>query len=148
MLEKYRAEFSPAEITAMEQAISDAGAREVSKGVKELPNFKWEQIAEKHCKELYHLLYRSFSSDGTHATINALERFLVVGADGEITAFKVAPDGAGLIELLSAASQIFLWVAAPYAHTNGLTDLESTISDRLQQFATLPDAFPRKGAPS
>ena len=145
MLDKFRADLSPAEIIEMEKANSEAGAREVANGGKELTDIKWEQVAEKHCKELYHLLYRSLSSDGTHATINVLERFLVVDGAGEITAFKVAPDGAGLVETLSAACLMFIWAADPYADTNGLADMSAAITVRVQQFATLPDAFPRRG---
>lgn len=145
-LDKFRSEFTAEEIVGLEKAIADAGALEISKGGKELTDIKWEQVAEKHCKELYHLLYRALSSDGTHATINVLERFLLVDENEEITAFKVAPDGAGLIELLSSACLMFIWAAAPYAHTNGLTDVESVISDRVQQFGTRPNAFPRRPA--
>ena len=142
MLDKFQANLSPAEIVAMNKEIAEAITREALNGHKELTDIKWEQVAEKHCRDLYHLLYRSLSSDGTHATLDALERFLVVD-DGEIKAFKVAPDGAGLIETLSAACLMFFWAAAPFANTNGLVDMAADITARVRKFAMLPDAFPR-----
>jgi hypothetical protein len=142
MLDKFAASFSAEEIANMKKAIADADAHEASKG-HDLTDIKWEHVADRHCPELYQLIYRELSSDGTHATINALERFLVVNAGGGITDFKAAPDTNGLVEVLSAASLIFLWSAAPYAETNGLPDTAAEVDARLKELATLPGAFPR-----
>jgi hypothetical protein len=142
-LAKFAELFSTEEIGRMNKAISEADALEASKG-KELTDTKWEQVADKHCPELYQILYRDLSSDGTHATINSLERFLVVDATGKIVAFKPAPDTSGLVEVLSAASQLFFWAAVPFADANGLSDVSARISEQLQRFATLPGAFRRE----
>jgi len=147
LIEKFAATFSTEEITNMKTSIAEADAYQASKG-KELTDIKWEQVAEKYCPELYQLMYRDLSSDGTHATINALERFLVVDPSEQITAFKAAPDTEGIVEVLSAASLLFVWAAAPYADTNGLSDMAATISERVQEFAKLPGAFPREPASS
>jgi hypothetical protein len=142
LIDKFGASFTAEEIANMNKAIAEADQYRASQG-RELTDIKWEQVAERHCPELYQLFYRDLSSDGAHATINALERFLVVDGGGQITDFKAAPDGSGLIEVLSAACLVFLWSAGPYAETNGLSDAGTALSERWQAFATLPGAFPR-----
>jgi hypothetical protein len=144
-LTKFASSYSAEQIAKMNAAISEADALQASKG-KELTDIKWEQVADKHCPELYQLLYRDLSSDGTHATINSLNRFLVVDSNERITDFKVAPDVNGLKEVLSAASLLFIWAAAPFADIYGLSDVSAAISERVQQFATLPGAFPHEAA--
>src|SRR5208337_4384295 len=142
MRDKFAASFSAAEISNMNGAIAEADAYQALKG-SELTKIKWEQVAEKHCPELYHLIYRDLSSDGTHATLNALNRFVHVGASGEMTSFKAAPDVEGLVDVLSATSLLFIWSAGPYAETNGLADAVAAINERVQEFKTLPGANPR-----
>lgn len=137
--------FSAEEKVSMNKAIADANAHRPANG-KELTDIKWEQVADKYCPELYQLLYRDLSSDGTHATINVLKRFLVVDLSEQITAFKVAPDTEGLEETLKIATLVFTWSAIPYADLNGLSDETTAITERVQQFATLPGAFPREVA--
>ena len=141
--------FSTEDKVGMTEAIADAEAYQPANG-KELTDIKWEQVADKHCPELYQLLYRDLSSDGAHATINVLQRFLVVDLSEQITAFKVAPDIEGdtkeLIEALKTATLLFTWSAMPYADLNGLSDAMAAITERMQQFATLPSAFPREVA--
>ena len=143
LLDKFSASFSVEEIANMNKAIADADAYQASRR-KELTEIKWEQVAEKHCPELYQLFYRDLSSDGTHATINAAERFLVVDGAGQITDFKVVPDTQGLVDVLSAASLVFIWAAGPYAETNGLVDKAAAINNRMAEFKALPGAFPRE----
>jgi hypothetical protein len=72
----------------------------------------------KYCPDLYQLLYRNMSSDGAHATINSLTRFVETDATGRITGFKVAPDTGGLVEALSAACLLFIWAAQPFAEAS------------------------------
>jgi hypothetical protein len=139
-IDRFAARWPAEDIAIMSAAIAAADAYEAAKG-KELTDIKWEQVAEKHCPNLYQFHYRNLSSDGTHATVNSLERFLVVDEHGEVTHFKAAPDEDGLVEALSAASLVFLWSAGPYAETNGLSDAQALVDDRLREFATLPGAF-------
>jgi hypothetical protein len=147
MLDKFTTSFSVGEISNMNAAIAEADTYQASKG-SELTDIKWEQVAERHCPELYHLFYRDLSSDGAHATLSALDRFFNVDAKGDIIGFKVAPDVDGLVDVLSAASLLFIWSAGPYAETNGLTDAIATISEHLKTFKTLPGADPRAIAAS
>jgi hypothetical protein len=96
----------------------------------------------KHCPDLYQLLYRTLSSDGIHATINSLDRFVETDATGRVAAFKVAPDTVGLVETLSAACLLFIWAAEPFAVVFDRPDVSAEMSRRIQQFAQLPGAFP------
>jgi hypothetical protein len=147
----FAAEYTPEQLQHMDDAITEADRWETAKGVGpsgrriELTDIKWEQVANAHSRELYQLLYRSMSADGTHATLDALQRYLVVDARGEITGLKVAPDGEGLQEVLTAATLMFVWAAAPFAASNGLTAAVDKIQAKIQEFATLPGAF--KGPP-
>jgi hypothetical protein len=146
-------EYTPEQLAHMDEAIAEADKREAAKGVDakgrkiELTDIKWEQVANAHSHELYQLLYRSMSADGTHATLDALQRFLVVDATGEIKALKVAPDTEGLLEALTGATLMFAWAAAPFAASNGLTTAVDTIQAKVQEFGTLPGAFASKASP-
>lgn len=91
-------------------------------------------------------IHRELSSDGTHATINSLNRFVVADANMQITAFKVAPDTVGLVEGLSAACLLFIWAAEPFAVVFDRADVSAELSKQIQRFAELPGAFPRKAA--
>jgi hypothetical protein len=86
------------------------------------------------------------SADGTHATLDALQRCLVVDARGHIRGLKVAPDGEGLQEVLTAATLMFVWAAAPFAASNRLTTSVDLIQSKVDEFAKLPGAF--KGPPT
>jgi hypothetical protein len=146
----FAGEYTPEQLAQMDAAIAEAGTREAAKGVDskgrkvELTDIKWEQEASTHAHELYQLIYRSMSADGTHATLDALQRFLVVDLEGEIKALKVAPDTDGLLEVITAATLMFVWAAAPFAASNGLTAAVDTIHAKIKEFATLPGAFAAK----
>jgi hypothetical protein len=58
-----------------------------------------------------------------------------------ITAFKAAPDGEGVVEVLSAACLLFMWAADPFAAAVDRPDV-AAIKEQLQRFGTLPGAFP------
>jgi hypothetical protein len=109
-----------------------------------LQDINWADVALKHCPDLYQLLYRQFSSDGTHATLSSLDRYVVTDSNMLITAFKAAPDGEGIVELLSAACLLFLWAADPFAAAVNRPDISAQIKDQLQRFGTLLGAFPRE----
>jgi hypothetical protein len=113
------------------------------KALDRLADLRESRIA---CPDLYQLLYRTLSSDGTHASINSLDRFVEADATGRITAFKVAPDTTGLVEALSAACLLFIWAAEPFAVTFNRPDISAGLSKRVQQFAQLPGAFPKAKA--
>jgi len=153
--------YAPAEVAAMHAAIAEADALEASLAAaaiaaansagavpkkRKLQDIEWASTAMKYCPDLYQLLYRSMSSDGTHATINSLNRFVEADATGRITAFKVAPDTTGLVEAISAACLLFIWSAGPFAGAFDRPDVSAELSNRIQLFAQLPGAFPRRDA--
>jgi Family of unknown function (DUF5677) len=139
----YVATYSAAEVAEMRATIADVDAMEARIG-KKLRDINWADVAAKHCTDLYHLLYRTLSSDGTHATINSLNRFVVADpATMQVTAFKVAPDTDGMIETLSAACLLFIWAAEPFAVVFERPDVSNEMSKLVQQFGQLPGAFPR-----
>lgn len=148
----FASEYTPEQLKNMDEAIAEADKREAAKGMGtngrriELTDIKWEQVANTHSPELYQLLYRSMSADGTHATLDALQRYLVVDARAQITELKAAPDGAGLQEVLTAATLMFVWAATPFATSNGLTTCVDLIQTKINEFAKLPGAF--KGPPA
>jgi len=134
--ERFAALYSAEVIALMKANIARVDAYEASIG-KELTDIKWEQVAEKHCPDLYQFSYRFLSSDGTHATIKSLERFLVKDAHGKVTDFKAAPHTDGLVDALSDATFVFLSSAEPYAEANGLSDAKALVEDRVREFERL-----------
>ncbi len=141
----YRSHYSDAEIASMRATIAEVDSIEATAG-KKLKEINWADTAAAHCFDLYNLLYRTLSSDGTHATVNSLNRLLEVDANQRATAFKVAPDTDGLVETLSAACLLFLWSADPFAATFGRADITAELAERLRRFGELPGAFPRADA--
>jgi hypothetical protein len=139
----YAVTYAPQQIAEMQAAIAEVDTLEKTKG-RPLKEVNWADVALKYCPELYDLLYRSLSSDGTHATINSLNRFVQADANMEIIAVKVAPDTEGLVEALSAASLLFLWAVDPFAAAIARPDVTAQIRDQVQRFAELPEAFPGK----
>jgi len=109
----YRVTYSPTEIAKMEATVKEVDAKEAA-GSK-LADINWAAVAGKHCKDLYELLYRLLSSDGTHTTINAIHREVIYDAAEKITGLKVGPDTAGMVETLKAACVTFLWATDPFA---------------------------------
>ena len=157
----YLENYSPEEVAEMHAAIAGADALEAKLAAaaiaaanaegaapkkRKLQGIEWAATAMKYCPDLYQLLYRTMSSDGTHATINSLDRFVETDATGRITAFKVAPDTTGLVEAVSAACLLFIWAAEPFAVAFDRPDVSAELSNRIQHFAQLPGAFPGKAA--
>jgi hypothetical protein len=142
----YLDRYSTTEVAAMRAVVASVDEIEATTPGKKLKEIKWGPVALKHCPDLYQLLYRSLSSDGTHATLKSLDRYIVTDSNMEITAFKAAPDGEGMVEALSAACLMFIWAADPFAAAVDRPDLTARIKTQLQRFGTLPDAFPREAA--
>jgi hypothetical protein len=82
---------------------------------KEAKKIEWASVARKHCKELYNLVYRPLSADGTHSTVDSMNRHFEAEAQMNIIAVRVAPDvtdTAGIVDTL--ACMIFLWACGPF----------------------------------
>ena len=137
----YLAAYKAEDVAAMKSVVASVDAIETAKGAK-LRDINWADVALKYCPDLYQLMYRSLSSDGTHTTLNTLDRYVMADAEGSITAFKSAPGPEGLVETLSATCLLFLWAADPFAESAGRPDITAKIKEEVQRFATLPGAFP------
>jgi hypothetical protein len=142
----YAATYSAEEIATMRAVVADIDAME-AEGDWKLKEINWADVASEHCRDLYQLLYRSASSDGTHATIDSLNRFVVADEHLQITAFRVAPDTEGLVEALSAACLLFIWAADPFAAAFDRPDVSDELLKQVQLFAKLPNAFPGQSRP-
>jgi hypothetical protein len=138
----YLATYEADDVAAMKSVVASVDAMEQAKGTK-LRDINWADVALKYCPDLYQLMYRSLSSDGTHTTLNTLDRYVMTDANGQITSFKSAPGPEGLVETLSAICLLFLWAADPFAESAGRSDIKARIKQELERFATLPEAFPK-----
>jgi hypothetical protein len=138
----YRKIYSVEQITEMETTIQDVNAKEKAAG-REFVDTKWGNVAQKHCKDLYDLLYRSLSSDGTHTTIDSINR--VFESDPQtkrIIDVKVGPDIANLVDTLKAACLMFLWAADPFARAYDQVTNRTRIEEMVQGFTALPQGEP------
>ena len=137
----YRTLCAPEQIVEMEATINQVDAMETTAN-KKLSDINWCDVAVKHCKDLYQLLYRLLSSDGTHTTINAIHRHVAYDANDRITDLKIGPDTADLVDTLKAACLTFLWAADPFARAFDLNEISGRIEKQIQRFAELPQDEP------
>jgi len=81
---------------------------------------------------------------GGQAHILHCEVFVAEGACDAHHALgrQQAPDGEGVVEVLSAACLLFFWAADPFASAVNRPDVTAQIKQELARFGTLPGAFP------
>jgi hypothetical protein len=107
-------------LTAEQLKSLEAMKRELEalKGQPEEPRtINWADVAQQHCKDLYNLVYRPLSADGTHSTIDSMNRHVEADALMKITAVRVAPDVSDtteIIETVSLACLTLLCAADPF----------------------------------
>jgi hypothetical protein len=133
----YRSFYSSAEIAQMQATISEVDAEEEA-AKKRLADINWADVAMKHCKDLYELLYRQLSGDGTHTNINAVHRHMAFDPAGQLTGLKVGPTTDDMIGVLKANCLMFLWAADPFARAAHQDAMRVKIQDAIQRFAMLP----------
>jgi hypothetical protein len=134
----YRSElYSPEDIARMEATVSKIKALKGQSG-KDPKAIRWDQVAKKHCETLYHMLYRSLSADGVHATVDSLNRYLESGTNMQITSLKVGPDVAGMVDTLFLTCLSLLWAIEPFARAFDATGLADQLQKELQRFCQLP----------
>ena len=133
----YRATCSSEDVAKMEATVVSIEALR-GQPDKEPKNINWADVAEKHCKDLYHTLYRLLSADGVHTTVYALDRHIEVDATTRITSLKTGPDIAGLVDTLRAACLTFLWAAEPFSRAFERPAITAKIQEQLQRFDRLP----------
>jgi len=135
----YKDRYSPDDIKKMEQTIKSLEA--VDKSSTRAPRaINWKEVADRYCKDLYMTLYRLLSSDGTHATIDVMDRYFEVGADGEIAAIKLGPDFKGLDDTVNAACLTYLWAAIPFASHFEYKEFRQRLDENVSHYNQLARA--------
>lgn len=138
----YRVDHSCQQIAEMEMTVRDVDVRERAVAPRKFRDPNWADVALKHCKDLYQLLYRLLSADGTHTTMNAIHRHVAYDANQQITELKNGPDTSDLVETLKAACLMFIWAADPFARAFDLTAIAGRLQKQLQRFTELPPDEP------
>jgi hypothetical protein len=81
----------------------------------ECKHIVWEQVAAKHCRDLYDTIYRLHSMDGVHINAGSLKRRFEMNDKDEVTMMKVGPDGEGLVGALYTTCAVFLHALEPFS---------------------------------
>ena len=125
--EKYCEQLSQAQIAQLEATVSEM---ELLKGVpgKEPRQINWADLAKKHCAELYLLLYRPLSSDGTHTTIDSINRHLEADDELRITGLKGGPELTDVADTLNITCLSFIWAL------NSFEEMRGTDGQQVQSF--------------
>jgi hypothetical protein len=137
----YASTYTPEQIAQMQGTVAKVDAIDETR-IKKLSDINWANVALKHCPDLYNLLYRTLSTDGTHTNIHSIHRYMIYDRAGKFAGFKVGPDIDGMIDTLKAACLMFLWAAEPFARAFPRDGLEDRIRAQLQRFDTLPQNDP------
>ncbi|MFI4998283.1 MAG: DUF5677 domain-containing protein [Reyranellales bacterium] len=136
----YRSHYAPDQIAAMEATIKEVDAidgERLARGQKKLADVTWADVAMKHCQDLYDLLYRQLSGDGTNTNINSMHRHMEYDSQGLFSGFKVGPSVSDMVEVLKAACLMFLWAADPFARANA-EEFRPRIEAGVQRFGSMP----------
>jgi hypothetical protein len=114
-----RENLSAEQVQKLEALLREINALKGQPG-KEPKTINWADVAQLHCKDLYHLIYRPLSADGTHSTVDSMNRYFEADAQMNITALRIAPDvsdPAEIADTLSVACLIFMWAADPFVRS-------------------------------
>lgn len=137
----YRSYYEPEQIREMEETIRSVDsidAMRISSGKEKLSDIVWANVANMHCPDLYDLIYRALSEDGTHTNINSMNRHMEYDAQGSFSGFKVGPSISDLVTVLDAACLMFLWAARPFASVTAKEFIE-----KIEAEVKRSDAMPR-----
>lgn len=143
----YAAAYPAEKIAEMNATIAQVDAMEVAKlkaSNNKLQDITWANVGGKYCKDLYELLYRLLSADGTHTTLDAINRMFDYSPTGEIVSVKVGPDVAEMVETLKAGCLMFLWAAESFANVYGLANMQARVQEKMAEVMTLPQNEPNK----
>jgi uncharacterized protein DUF5677 len=125
--EKYREQLSPSQIAQLETTISELDSLKGIPG-KDPRAINWADLAKTHCAELYLLLYRPLSADGTHTTVDSINRHIEADAELRITGLKGGPELTDIVDTLSIACLSFIWAL------NSFEQMRGTDGQQLQSF--------------
>jgi hypothetical protein len=135
---EYRALCSAQEIEQMKATIAYIDRMKADPNAKiKVERIIWEQIARRQCPDLYILIYRSLSWDGTHVSANSLTRYFNYDANGRATSLKVAPEIADVPEALLFACNSILWTLNTYEVLYPTDGLASKLQNLMARFKTL-----------
>ena len=132
----YREQHSADEIAQIEKTVADIDTKEKAAG-HSFREVVWANVAAKHCLDLYDLIYRSLSHDGTHTNVAAVHRFLKFDASGGPTALRFGPTTHDLVDVARMACLMFLWAADPFARAHALK-FKPQIETMIQRLEELP----------
>ena len=142
----YAANYSDAKIAEMNAIIAQVDALEAAKwkaSNQKLQDITWSTVGNTYCKDLYEILYRPLSGDGTHTTIDAIDRMFDYSSTGLIVGVKVGPDLVHMVETLKASCLMFLEAADSFANVYELANMQTRIQEEIARFRTLPQSEPR-----
>ncbi|NWG52863.1 MAG: hypothetical protein HXY28_04010 [Hydrogenophilaceae bacterium] len=133
-----------AEVSAEDIALLEATRDQLMAMPKEeRSSIIWDQVAQKHCPDLYDTLYRLLSMDGTHINAGSLaRRFERNGED--FTMMKVGPDVEGLVSALQAACAAFLHSIEPFVKlypVSGYAEKVDVLVQRLKAMEAVEIAW-------
>lgn len=137
---EYRSHQRATEIAQMEGTIDEVSQKEAAAG-REFRDITWASVAAKHCRDLYDLLYRPLSNDGTHTNINTIHRFLEFDDSSRLTGLRFGPSTQDMVDVLKRACLMFLWAADPFARAHAL-GFRQGIADQLKLFDAMPGEEP------
>ena len=109
----YRSTYSAEQIAQMGATIAevDQEKQDPSKFIGEI---NWEAEAKRCCPDLYKLLYRLLSTNGTHINLDAVHAQFETDSSGRIVALKVGPDDDGVVESLKSGCLMLMWAVDPF----------------------------------
>ena len=134
---EYRAAHSSAQIAEMQVIVDKVDKLDQNPATK-TSDIKWEQVAAKHCPDLYQLVYRPLSSDGTHVTADSIQRYYIFDKNLRAEALNVAPNADGLVEALQFGCNAMLWALEAYSKLYPSDALTTQIQTLMRRFAGLP----------
>ena len=135
---EYRALYSQSEIERMKATIADIDRIRADPNAEiKIQGIIWEQIARKVCPDLYTLIYRSLSWDGTHVSANSLTRYFNYDAAGRATSLKVAPEIADVPDALLFACNSILWMLDAYTLLYPTDGLKPKLQKLMARFKAL-----------
>lgn len=136
----HRAQHTPEGLERIEVTLREIDAHEKAVGHK-FREIIWANVATKHCPELYDLIYRALSQDGTHTNTMAIGRFVELDPAGGLSGVRVGPTTHDLVDVFRLACLCFLWAVDPFAKCQA-TQFVSQIASMHQQLLSLPQDEP------
>jgi len=131
----FAAFYYPEQLRQMRATVREVDALKAGPG---LTGIIWEQVAAKCCPDLYNLLYRPLSADGTHTNPDTIQRHMRVDAAGRIVGLKGGPDAGGVLEVMKFTCLMILWAIDPISRAFPMDGADDRIQDFLRRFRDLP----------